>query len=324
MVSAPTSGPQITSTVGATTALQAAKTASYPCVITWPTPVSDFDATDLTVINGVVSKFTGVSGSATYSFTLTPGEGMVSVQFDHTKATVHSVTGSAYSQSSNLFTRLLDSTQPKVDAITSPMFQLGTGATAGAATVSGGAVTAIAVSAGGSNYVTPPTVTIVPDAADTITTPAAATAVLTNGVVTSISITTAGVGYAHAPTVILRNGVKPMNGASAVTRVPVKVTFSEPPKAFPSTAVVASAFGVDLPLRAPGGGVGGPVLVSGSTWQFELAIPTNMVGGLRLVVPSQAVQDTATNPSAASGVYDMAIDLVNGTPVDIASAYTDG
>lgn len=64
------------------------------------------------------------------------------------------------------------------------------------ATISGGAVTAISVNAGGS-YATTPTVTISGGGG----TGATATATLTNGAVTSIAVTGGGSGYTSAPTV---------------------------------------------------------------------------------------------------------------------------
>jgi hypothetical protein len=396
LVAAPTTGPVITSTVGAIAPAQAAKTPSYPCTITWPTPVSDFDATDLTVLNGVVTKFTG-SGSV-YTFQVTPGEGLVSVQFDHTKATVKSVTGAAYTASSNLLTRLLDSTQPKVVTVASPAFKLGTGASATAtrttttvtgianldggsgyevapdvlitsgygatatATVSGGLVTALTITNAGEYYTTAPTVSFsggggsgavatatiasgkvtgftISNAgtgytsAPTVTltsvgSGATAVATVTAGVITGINVTAAGTGYTADPNVVIRHALKATDNTGVTRRIPVQVTFSEAPKAFPATAVVASAFGKDLVLLSPSGTTAGPQPVEGTgsrTWQFLLEVPVNMVGDLRLVVPSQAVQDIAANPSAASGVYDVAIDLINGTPLNVATqTYSDG
>jgi len=65
----------------------------------------------------------------------------------------------------------------------------GVGATARASIVNG-AITAIAVTAGGSGYTTPPTVTIAGDG-----TAATATATVTSGVVTAITVTAGGSGY---------------------------------------------------------------------------------------------------------------------------------
>jgi hypothetical protein len=65
-----------------------------------------------------------------------------------------------------------------------------------AATVSGGAVTAITVSSGGAGYVAPPRVTISGDG-----TGAAAVAEVTHGVVTALRVLQGGQGYTTAPTV---------------------------------------------------------------------------------------------------------------------------
>jgi hypothetical protein len=402
LVASPSIGPKITCAVGAAAPSSAAKTPTYPCTIVWPTPVSDFDATDLMVTNGVITKFAGAG--TTYSFTVTPGEGLLSVQFDHTMATVHSVTGAAYTESSNLLTRLLDSTQPTVTAISSPAFKLGSGSSV-TATVSGGEVTGFTALDGGSGYEIAPAVTIssgegatgtvvlasngtvasvtlteagqyytqIPTVAFTggtvlssgtattavatisggkvtgvVVTPgtqtytvaptvtltsggtgATADATVAAGVISEITLTAAGSGYTAAPTVIIHDGVQAVDNSGTTRNIPVRVTFSEAPKAFPSAAVVASAFGKNLVLKAPNGTLTGPQPVDGTgnrTWEFILELPTAaMVGDLRLVVPSQAVQDTATNPSQASGVYDLTIDLLNGTPVNMVSTtYSDG
>lgn len=405
LVASPTTGPNITSSIGGLAPQQAAKTPVYPCVIVWPTPVVDFTADKLVVTNGVISKFTGTG--TTYSFTLTPGEGLVSVEYDNTKATVTDVTGNVYSAKSNLFTRLMDSSQPTVVNVSSPSFQLGggaaatatltsdavsaftisnggtgydvapdiaitsgSGATATATLGSGGSagtVTALVVANGGESYTTAPTVAIsggggsgatatatltgtkvtgftVTAAGSGYTTAptvtltsvgsgATATAVVTNGVITGVTLGAGGTGYTATPLVVIRNGIKPMVGANSTRLIPVRVTFSEAPKAFPTTAVVASAFGKDLVLKAPKvllaatASLVGPQLVPGTggrTYEFDLEVPVNAVGNVRVVVPSQGVIDTATNPSAASGVYTMAVDLINGTPVQVTSAFADG
>ncbi|GAB6966352.1 hypothetical protein JCM25156A_03890 [Komagataeibacter kakiaceti JCM 25156] len=70
------------------------------------------------------------------------------------------------------------------------------GATA-TATETAGAVTAIAVSSGGSGYATAPAVTLSGGGG----TGATATATVENGVVTGITVTNGGSGYASAPTV---------------------------------------------------------------------------------------------------------------------------
>ncbi len=69
----------------------------------------------------------------------------------------------------------------------------------GAATFAGGAVTAIAVTNGGSGYTTPPVVRITGGGG----TGATATATLTGGVVTAITVVTGGSGYTSTPTVTI-------------------------------------------------------------------------------------------------------------------------
>ena len=89
-----------------------------------------------------------------------------------------------------------DPTAGAVGAITdrTPPGGGGSGCVLGTVTISGGGVTGIAVTNGGSGYLTAPLVFI----SGANTTPAAAHAVLTNGVVTSIAIDTAGTGYTTA------------------------------------------------------------------------------------------------------------------------------
>jgi hypothetical protein len=70
----------------------------------------------------------------------------------------------------------------------------GTGATA-VATISGGAVTGFTITAGGSNYTSAPTVTLA------VGTGATATATVTNGVITALTVTSGGANYTTAPTV---------------------------------------------------------------------------------------------------------------------------
>lgn len=71
----------------------------------------------------------------------------------------------------------------------------------GTATVAAGAVTAISVAYGGTNYGTAPTVTITGAG-----TGATATAVITDGVVTAINVTAGGTGYTTAPTITITGG----------------------------------------------------------------------------------------------------------------------
>ena len=72
-------------------------------------------------------------------------------------------------------------------------------AATGTATISGGAVTAITITQGGSGYTTAPTITL--GAPGGVGTQATATATITDGVVTAITITEAGSDYTDAPTV---------------------------------------------------------------------------------------------------------------------------
>lgn len=69
-------------------------------------------------------------------------------------------------------------------------------------TITGGSVSGIAVSAGGSGYSTTPTVTIAGGGG----TGATATATVSGGVVTAITVVTAGTDYASVPTVTLSGG----------------------------------------------------------------------------------------------------------------------
>ena len=75
----------------------------------------------------------------------------------------------------------------------------------------GAGITSITVTAGGTGYLQPPTVTF--SAPDDVTgTRPTATAVLTSGVVTSITVDTPGTGYQTAPTVTI---TAPANGTTA-------------------------------------------------------------------------------------------------------------
>lgn len=123
IVGVPTA-PVIASTVGALSPSTPARTSTYPCTVKFSAAVTGFTADKLKVTNGVISKFTG-SGSS-YTFTLVPGEGVVSVQYDSTLTPILDVAGNAI-PSSNVLSRILDSTQPLVAAVASPAFS-GSGA----------------------------------------------------------------------------------------------------------------------------------------------------------------------------------------------------
>ena len=90
-------------------------------------------------------------------------------------------------------------------------------------TISGGAITAIAVSAGGTGYTTAPTITI--GAPGGTGTTATATATVSGGVITAFTITSGGTGYKATPTVT----ITPVSGgtggvAGAVTIATSTVT----------------------------------------------------------------------------------------------------
>ncbi|MBN8524984.1 MAG: hypothetical protein J0M02_06600 [Planctomycetes bacterium] len=123
IVGVPTA-PVIASTVGALSPSTPARTSTYPCTVKFSAPVTGFTAEKLKVTNGVISKFTGTGSS--YTFTLVPGEGVVSVQYDSTLTPILDVAGNAI-PSSNVLSRILDSTQPLVAAVASPAFS-GSGA----------------------------------------------------------------------------------------------------------------------------------------------------------------------------------------------------
>ena len=79
--------------------------------------------------------------------------------------------------------------------------RIGSGATA-TSTVGSGAVTAVNITAGGTNYAAAPTVVFTGGGG----TGAAATATIANGVVVAITVTSGGTGYTSAPTVSFTGG----------------------------------------------------------------------------------------------------------------------
>jgi len=120
VVSTP-SAPVISSLVGAPSL--ASRTVSYPVKVDFSTPVTGFSPSQLKVLNGVISQFAG-SGKA-YSFTLIPGEGPVSVQYFAADLAAQNKLKDVALQlipDSNIFQRILDSTQPLVVAVSSPIF----------------------------------------------------------------------------------------------------------------------------------------------------------------------------------------------------------
>ncbi|HKS74945.1 MAG TPA: hypothetical protein VJQ82_17190 [Terriglobales bacterium] len=93
-----------------------------------------------------------------------------------------------------------------------PNYSLGSGALAGSVTVSGGAITAIAVSEGGSGYFDAPTVQIL----DATGTGAAAHTEIMNGVVTSIVVDAEGSDYT-SPTIVFHAGGLTFEGFAVPT-----------------------------------------------------------------------------------------------------------
>lgn len=242
VVAAPTA-PVIASTVGAAAPTSPARTTSYPCTVRFVAPVTGFTADSLTVTNGVIAKFAGTGSS--YTFTLVPGEGEVTVQYDSTVSPILDVAGNAI-PSSNTLIRVLDSTQPTVASVASPAFGVAT--------------------------------------------------------------------------------IKPLNGAAAYNRIPVRVTFSEAPKSFPSSAAFATlaSNGSQLAIVAPANVTGtGPQVVAdtgGKTWAFDLVIPATGSGTARLVLPGLLVPDQAGNQGAASEVMEIKYDHAAGTAVDVVTS----
>jgi hypothetical protein len=167
--------------------------------VTFPNAVKSFTEKNLTVTNGVITKFVGTG--KVFTFTLTPGEGQVKVQYINTASNkVYDLAGNEVA-SSNEFTRLMDSTQPTVAQISSPAFKKMNSGTAAAATATL-KVVSITVTNGGSGYGAAPAVTISGGGGSGAT----ATAVLTGGVVTSVNVTAAGTGFTSVPTVAFASG----------------------------------------------------------------------------------------------------------------------
>jgi hypothetical protein len=198
LVSQTSVAPVIASTLGSLTPAKASKVPSYPMTVTFPNAVRAFDETNLTVSNGVITKFAG-SGKA-FTFTLTPGEGQVTVQYDNTATNkVYDVAGNEVADS-NIFTRLVDSTQPTILQVSSPVFKkMNTSATAASATAKL-TVVSITVTNGGTLYTSVPAVTFGNANGGT---GATGTAVLTDGVVTSVTVTNGGTGFTGVETLTI-------------------------------------------------------------------------------------------------------------------------
>jgi len=88
-------------------------------------------------------------------------------------------------------------------AIFIPYLVFAAGATA-TATISGGVVTAVTITAGGSGYTSAPTISFSGGGGGS---GATATATITGGVVTAVTITAGGSGYTSAPTIIFNYGL---------------------------------------------------------------------------------------------------------------------
>ena len=235
----------------------------------------------------------------------------------------------------------------------------GSGATAHTTIDGAGEITAIVIDNGGTGYTSDPTVTITPQSpvlsvavgaagtgyavAPVITftggggTGAAATATVdADGLVTGFVVTNGGSGYTSAPTVVVNNSIRPVNSSVATNRFPVRVTFNEAPKTFPLASLVASlsSTGVAISLATPTGtaaGLTGPQVVvgtGGKVWAFDLLTASAVTGAdtIKMVVPALGVTDNATNQSAASQVYTISYDMVNGAAVEGMNSpvYSDG
>lgn len=113
-----------------------------------------------------------------------------------------------------------------------PLTGQGSGATA-TATESGGAVNAITLGAGGSNYVNPPTVTLTGGGG----TGATATAQISAGAVTGFTITAGGSGYSSGPTVTITpapGGAALVTATGAVAPTAGQAISGYPPSGSPS------------------------------------------------------------------------------------------
>lgn len=132
------------------------------------------------------------------------------------------------------------------------------------------------------------------------------------------------VSSVSSPAFQVSGAIKPQNGGAAYNKVAMRVTFSEAPKSFPSSAVFAtlasngSVIGLVAPAGSPVGATGPqPVDLSGKTWGFDLVIPSTGTGSVNLVLPALLVPDQAGNQSAASQVYTIDYDHTAGTAVEM-------
>ena len=97
-----------------------------------------------------------------------------------------------------------------------PIIDLANSTTATAAINSGGGVSGITVTNGGSGYTFTPTVTL---SGGGYTTPATAVAVVSGGVVTGVTVTNPGTGYTSAPTVAISNNFMVLENNTAPVTV---------------------------------------------------------------------------------------------------------
>lgn len=95
-------------------------------------------------------------------------------------------------------------------------YRVGSGAPASAIVqVSGGLVSSLIITSGGTRYVSAPTVSLVGGGG----TGATATATIANGSVQSVTITNGGSGYTSAPAVVFTGGQNPMGAPTRVLQV---------------------------------------------------------------------------------------------------------
>ena len=217
------------------------------------------------------------------------------------------------------------------------------------ATISGGMVTAIGISVGGSGYASAPGVTITGGGGSGAT----ATATLTNGVVTGVTITSAGSGYTSAPTITITPSVL-VNTLTSTAGGVVQIAdinqstpalLQTPGTVIPDGTYVYSAVVTDLagnvsqpgpsspvitidtvilvappPTVAPGSDSGLPVALRSSDAITNIALPTfqgtvgpNAVVSL-LVGVGTNLKAAGTTTANAAGLYAITttVPLVSG------------
>jgi hypothetical protein len=183
---------------GARVAAQAAVTiAPSPMTITLTSPgLNPLDPNNYTALGAVTLTNTAAPGGSQVSVTsvaVAPSTPLLGPYFSNGPlAGPDTCTGNALApgQSCSVGVRYTD-----------PPTSARSVAAEGTATVSGGKVTAVAVTAGGSGYTYTPTVTFIPGGLGG--SGATAHAVVTGGVVTSIVVDNPGSGYTTAPVVLV-------------------------------------------------------------------------------------------------------------------------